>query len=348
MKRIIFIRNVRAREQLEVFIVSAISSLLLLRYYLYLTGYPQVGNGSLHIAHMLWGGLLMLVAMVLMLAFLGRRLQRLAALLGGVGFGIFIDEIGKFLTRDNDYFFRPSIGIIYAVFVLLYLSLNFLTRGERLTSIEYQLNALSQLEEAVLRQMDEREKAAVRALLQQASPRSPVTKQLSAFLDGVEAVQPDRPNLFQRWGAAIGTGYDRIWLARASNAFVRLFFIVEIALFIVAVGLAIFNNIDNVRDFFEGHGSYGHSLVIGQAIGTAIAAWLAVVGLYKLRGSRIEAFEWFRRATLTNLLFTEFFIFSRIQFGAMTGFIFNLVLLVLVNFVLTHERRTRAARAKPV
>lgn len=343
MKRIIFIRNIRAREQLEVFIVSAISSLLLLRYYLYLTGYPQVGGGSLHIAHMLWGGLLMLVAMVLMLSFLGRRLQRLAALLGGVGFGIFIDEIGKFLTRDNDYFFRPSIGIIYAVFVLLYLCLNFLTRGERLTSTEYQLNALSQLEEAVLRQMDEREKAAVRALLQRANPRSIVTQQLSAFLDGVEPVRSDRPNLFERWGAAIGTSYDRIWHARASNALVRLFFIIEIALFVVAVGLAVFNNIDNVRDFFEGHGSYGHSLVLGQAVGTAIAAWFAAVGLYKLRGSRTEAFEWFRRATLINLLFTEFFIFSRIQFGAMAGFIFNLVLLVLINFVLTHERRSHPA-----
>ncbi len=345
MKRIILIRSIRAREQLELFIVSSVSSLLLLRYYLHLTHYPQIGGGSLHISHMLYGGLFMLIAIVLLVSFLGRRIERVAVLIGGVGFGIFIDEIGKFLTKDNNYFFRPAIGIIYAIFVLLYLSLGFLTKGDKLTSTEYQLNALSGLEEAVLRQMDEHEKAAVRKLLLCANPHSTITKQLLTFVDSVETTRPDKPNVFQRFGTWVSAWYDRVWQARASNALVRLFFIIEIALFILAVGSAVFSNIDNVRDFFQGHGSYGHSLVLGQAVGTAIAAWFAIAGLYKLRGSRIEAFEWFRRATLANLLFTEFFIFSRIQFGAMPGFIFNLVLLVLINFVLTHERRTQIIKS---
>jgi hypothetical protein len=343
MKRVLFIRNVQARNQLELFIVSAVSSLLLLRYYLYLTGYPQVGSGSLHIAHMLYGGLLMLVSMVLLLSFLGRRLQRFAALIGGVGFGIFIDEIGKFLTKDNDYFFRPAIGIIYAIFVLLYLAASFLTRSERLTSTEYQLNALNQLEEAVLREMDAREKAAVAALLRRADPHSPITKQLEQFLSGVDTIRPGKPNRAERSYAKFSKWYERVWKRRSSNIIVRVFFIVEIALFMLGVVLAVANNIDNVRDFFEGHADYGHSLVIGQAIGTGIAAWFAVRGLLALRLSRIDAFEWFRRATLANLLFTEFFIFSRIQFGAMAGFIFNLLLLVIVNFVLNHERRTLPA-----
>lgn len=340
MKRVLFIRNVQAREQLELFIVSAISSLLLLRYYLYLTGYPQVGGGSLHIAHMLYGGLLMLVSILCMLSFLGRRMQRFAALVGGVGFGIFIDEIGKFLTKDNNYFFRPSIGIIYAIFVLLYLGLSFLTRSERLTTTEYQLNALSGLEEAVLRQMDEREKRAVAALLRRANPKSPVTKQLQAFLDSVEAQRANDPNVAWRLYTRFSTWYERVWRRRSSSFVVRTFFVVEIALFVLALVLAIYTNIDNVRDFFRGHADYGHSLVIGQAVGTAIAAWFASVGLYKLRSSRIDAFEWFRRATLANLLLTEFFIFSRIQFGAMAGFIFNVALLALINFVLGHERRS--------
>lgn len=339
----LFIRNVRAREQLELFIVSAVSSLLLLRYYLYLTGYPQVGGGNLHIAHMLWGGLLMMISIVLMLSFLGRRLQRLAALLGGIGFGIFIDEIGKFLTRDNNYFFRPSIGIIYAIFVLLYLALSFLSRSDALNSTEYQLNALNQLEEAVLREMDEREKTTVAGLLAKADPHSPVTRQLQVFLAGVDTIQPVRPGRPQRIYAAFNRWYERTWRRRSSDMLVRAFFIIEIALFIVAVVAAIGSNIDDVRDFFAGHASYGHSLVIGQAVGTGLAAWFAVRGMLALRLSRIDAFEWFRRATLANLLFTEFFIFSRIQFGAMPGFIFNLLLLVLINFVLGHEHRSSAA-----
>jgi hypothetical protein len=342
MKRKIFIRNVQARAQLELFIVSAVSSLLLLRYYLYLAGYPQVGGSSLHIAHMLYGGLLMLVALVLLLSFLGRRLQRFSALLGGIGFGIFIDEIGKFLTKDNNYFFRPAIGIIYAIFVLLYLVVTMLTRPERLSSTEYQLNALSQLEEAVLREMDEHEKATVAALLTRTDPTSPITKQLRAFLSSVEPTKTGRPNVFKRLSAAVDRTYQRIWHSRTSNAVVRTFFTVEIGLFVLAVVLAVVSNIDEVRDFFDGHATYGHSLILGQLLGTIIAAWFAIIGLIHLRASRTEAFEWFRRATLTNLLFTEFFIFSRIQFGAMAGFIFNLVLLILINFVLAQERRQLA------
>lgn len=342
MKRQLFIRSVRAREQVELFIVASVSSVLLLRYYLHLTGYPQIGNGSLHISHMLWGGLLMLLAQVLLLSFLGRRVERLSALIGGVGFGVFIDEVGKFITRDNNYFFRPSIGIIYAIFVLLYVGLNLLTRHELLTSTEYQLNALSQLEEAVLRQMDEHEKAAVRRLLKRANPSSLITKQLGEFLDGVRVIKPERPNLLKRLGARISDAYDRAWQVRRTRVLVRGFFMLQIFLFTLALVVAVSTNIDNVQDLLHGQASYGHSLIIGQAVGTGIAAWFTIMGIYRLRSSRMDAFEWFRRATLTNLLLTEFFIFSRIQFGAMPSFIFSLGLLLLINFALSHERRSLA------
>src|SRR5438270_5212217 len=172
MLRNLFYRNARARDHLEIFLVSAVSSLLLLRFFLYLSGYPQVGGGSLHIAHMLYGGLFMAAAIVINVSFLGARVQRFSALLGGVGFGIFIDELGKFITRDNNYFFRPTIGIIYAIFMLLYLTFNFLTRRQHLTDRELELNALTQFEEVVLRDLDPLEKARIQKLLSQTGERS--------------------------------------------------------------------------------------------------------------------------------------------------------------------------------
>src|SRR5438132_13663990 len=115
-----FIRNRQLNSLLELFLVASVSSVLVIRFALAISGYPQLGGRELHIAHMLWGGLLMLLALVLLLAFIGRHIQSIAAILGGVGFGTFIDELGKFITRDNNYFFQPTIALIYLIFVLLF------------------------------------------------------------------------------------------------------------------------------------------------------------------------------------------------------------------------------------
>jgi uncharacterized membrane protein (UPF0136 family) len=89
------------------------------RWFLALTGYPKVGGGGLHVAHMLWGGLLLVVAALLPLLFVGRRMLLLSALLAGVGAGLFIDEVGKFITESNDYFFAPAAPLIYGALLLL-------------------------------------------------------------------------------------------------------------------------------------------------------------------------------------------------------------------------------------
>lgn len=86
-----FIRNRQLNSLLELFLVASVSSVLVIRFALALSGYPQVGGRELHIAHLLWGGLFMLVALVLLLTFLGRRIRILAVLLGGIGFGTFVD-----------------------------------------------------------------------------------------------------------------------------------------------------------------------------------------------------------------------------------------------------------------
>ncbi len=341
-----FIRNTSGRDLLELFIVSAASSILLLRFYLHVMGYPEVGGGKYHIAHVLLGGFFMLAAFVCNFAFLGSRMQKLVALLGGVGFGIFIDEIGKYITKDNDYFFRPAVGIIYAIFVVLYLTVSYLTRDQKLSSSEYQLNALRGLEEAVHQDMDIHERAAARQLLARADPRDVMTTRLHDLLYEVPVVTPAPPGPVRRFRRFVARTYDRLWHMRGSSAVVRWFFVAETLFFLGAVALAVYNDLDSVRDFFTGRSDYGHSLVAGQLMSTVLAGLCVMAGLAKLAQSRLRAFEWFRRATLINLLLTQFFEFSRVEFAALPGFVFSLVLLTVINMAIAQEIRHRDSAVK--
>ena len=48
-----------------------------------------------------------------------------SAIIGGFGWGWFIDEIGKYVTRDNNYWYQPAVIYIYFSFILLYLIYRF-------------------------------------------------------------------------------------------------------------------------------------------------------------------------------------------------------------------------------
>lgn len=339
-------RNIRAKEQFDIFLLSAVGSVLIIRLYLELTNYPQIGGGGLHIAHMLWGGLLMAAGSIIMFAFLGLRAQRLAALVSGIGFGFFIDEIGKFITSDNNYFFEPAVGIIYATFVILYLIFNFLSRSTTLSNREYQLNAIAHLEEAVLHDMDPVEKQRARDLLAKADQNSLITRQLKKLIDDVKLVPENEPNAISRFLAFLDREYTAFWNARSSRRLVQAFFILETILFLIVFSFGIFNNLDDFNQFISGTASYETWLYGGQIASSLVAAGFAVVGAVLLPKSRLLAFEQFRRATLINLLLTEFFIFSLVEFQALPGFIFNLAVLGFITYTMHQERRTqRAERA---
>jgi ABC-type multidrug transport system fused ATPase/permease subunit len=104
-----------------IMVVSFATSVVATRVYLEATGYPQIGNATFHFAHALWGGLLQVVAALLLLMFINRWVYSLSAALAGIGIGLFVDEVGKFITQNNDYFFPLAAPIIYAFFLLLLL-----------------------------------------------------------------------------------------------------------------------------------------------------------------------------------------------------------------------------------
>ena len=345
MRHQILYRNARAGDLLDVFLVSAITSLLLVRFYLYITGYPQLGNGSLHIAHMLWGGLLMMAAIVITLSFLGIKSRQLAAVIGGAGFGVFIDELGKFITEDNNYFFAPTIGLIYAIFVALYLLFNYLTRAKRLSSRENQVNALVELEEAVASHLDRTERARLEEFLASSSQRSPITKHLKELVATLEITAPEKSGRLSKLSSYIDEQYKRFWQLKGSNNLVRFFFGAEVGVLAAATFYSIYTGIDDIKAIFDGTASYGEELLIAQIGASLLATGFLIYGLSKLRYSRLEAFHQFKNAALVNIYLTQFFVFIRVQFEALPGFILNLIVLLLIVFVIRQELRLNPKEA---
>ncbi|MEO6462867.1 MAG: hypothetical protein ABIP29_07305 [Candidatus Eisenbacteria bacterium] len=134
------IRDADADEAFELLFFIAVATILATRGFLGIAGYPQLGGGGLHIAHMLWGGLFMFVAIGLLLVFWNPAMRRLAVVVGGVGFGLFIDELGKFITSDNDYFYRPTVAILYLIFLALWGFVRWLRTGIPLDAEELRVN----------------------------------------------------------------------------------------------------------------------------------------------------------------------------------------------------------------
>jgi nucleoside-diphosphate-sugar epimerase len=113
------------REGAEQFLLYSLlsfaASVSLTRLFWEITGYPQLGNSTLHSVHVLWGGLLLFVASLLPLVLTNRWVYPMGGILSGAGVGLFIDEVGKFITQTNDYFYPPAAPIIYAFFLLVVL-----------------------------------------------------------------------------------------------------------------------------------------------------------------------------------------------------------------------------------
>jgi uncharacterized membrane protein YwzB len=138
----------RSSQLMVIVLVSCALTVALTRLFLVLTGYPQIGNSTFHLAHALWGGLALFLAAIMALVVHNRGAVVIVALLTGVGFGLFVDEVGKFITQKNDYFFPLAAPIVYAC-LLLILLLTELARRHQLRSPRAHLLAAISLSQTI-------------------------------------------------------------------------------------------------------------------------------------------------------------------------------------------------------
>jgi hypothetical protein len=209
-----------AERYLMLTLVSFAASVILIRLFLNLAGYPQVGSGELHIAHVLWGGLLLFVASLLPLLFANRWAYTAGALSAGVGVGLFIDEVGKFITQANDYFFPAAAPIIYAFFlltVMLYLQVRRPRPRDARAELYYALDAFG---EVLDRDLDAQERHDLDAQLQRVirdADQQPDTTRLAGALRGFLAsdalyLAPASTGFWERWSLRLRE-YEARWVS---------------------------------------------------------------------------------------------------------------------------------------
>ncbi len=326
------VRSLEIGELQDTFLVSAVAMILVIRLQLWLTNYPQLGGGKLHIAHLLWGGVFMLGALGILLSFLGRSLRTPAAILGGIGFGFFIDELGKFITSDNDYFYKPAAALIYIVFIALFLITRAMQRRRGFTPREYLVNAMDLATDAARRDLDVREKRRALELLDKADPADPLVEPLRRLLRELEAIPTPEPPWLTRRALALRDGYFRLVRRAGFTRVVQGVFVIwALVSLLQIVGLTLDIG-QQVR-----HLSFINWCNLASSV---VAGVFVIAGVVKLRaGDRAAAYRRFDRGLLVSIFVTQVFAFVESQFSAVFGLGVDLLLLVTLRAMMRGERQ---------
>jgi hypothetical protein len=325
-------------------LIALALSVIATRVFLQLTGYPQLGGGGLHIAHVLWGGLLLYVAALLPLILANQWALTVSAILNGVGVGLFIDEVGKFITRDNNYFYRPAAPIIYAFFLLSVLLFLYIRKPHQSNPREALYHALEELAQVIDRplMMDERAYLATQLqLARQASTKS-LARLATTLYDFVQGEQSPNeitaPGLQKKLMRRSSTliGHLPRWFYRVSisgflliGGFLALLEVVFLVAATFAPGafdpryLSFLVTVDELRSVSD-FPWFQIRIFLQGAVG--VIAWMACFFLLTRREVRgIQTAIFGLVLSLTTVVLLTFYLD---QFGALTGALFQFSMLL--------------------
>jgi hypothetical protein len=251
-----------------------------------------------------------------------------AAVLGGIGFGLFIDEVGKFVTKDVNYFYRPAIAIIYVCFVLLFGVIRWLAR-RRFSAAEALLIAADSLKQDAAGSLTEERRARVLALLAETGASGSLADGIRDLLARAAVTRP-APNLL---GRLTNRGRD-LWSRLTSHrVFRRLVFgLLAAAVVISSVELG----------WLLQHGL--GRLAFSQkafAASTIAADGLVAIGAIRMRSSLLASLHWYEHAVLLEITVGQVFLYSSEQLAASLNLAALLLLWVIVRWGIAFEAAGR-------
>ncbi len=328
------LRNVNGSDLIELMLVGAISTILVIRLILQLSGYPKIGGSGLHIAHALWGGLIMLVALIIVFTLLNPVSLHIVAVLGGIGFGFFIDEVGKLISADTSYFFQPAVAVMYVLFVLLFLVLSGIRRWAATMSPRDELaNALHLMQSDALTPILRRRILGHLSRSDQANPLVPVLRnQVATAPIGHEGHLDPFTVVRDRLAAF----YHRLCTRPRFGTIIVLVFIGYVLVRTASVIGLLMD--DSGISRIDSRETTAH---VFQAVSYAVSGIFVVVGLVLLRYSRLQAYRWLLRGVLVGLFVCDVFAFFHDQFYALTGLVINLLLYTALRYMIGREMAER-------
>jgi len=318
-------RSYDLHQHLTVLFVCAVATVIFTRAFLAATGYPQVGGSKLHIAHVLWGGLLLLTALITTLAFLSPAAKPIASVLGGVGFGLFIDEVGKFVTKDVNYFYRPAIAIIYVCFVVLFGVIRWLSR-RRFSAQEATLSGLDALQRAAVGALSAERRTHILNLMASTGADTPLAQSVRELL----AQSASEPVLHSPVTHRLSKWLERRWVPLTEHRLFRqgLFAILCVAAAISAAEAG----------WLLRHGVWHLSFSQRAFTLTTVVADLALlIGAIRLSRSLLSALHWYDHAVLLEITVGQIFLYTSEQLAATLNLVALLIVWSLIRWALQFE-----------
>jgi hypothetical protein len=343
----LFIKRASASDNVLLFLVSASFSVLATRFLLDISGYPQIARGNLHLAHAIFGGLFLSIANVLMLTLHGKKIRQASAIIAGLGFGQFIDELGKFITRDNNYFFQPVPMLIYLTFIFLFFLYHYLDKYTPRTPKEIIYEVFEYFEEFAENNFHAPIKQKITHALQRLLEDSAQNYHLFArgILHTVEDLpvvpKPKAKFYVQR----IRSSWH--WLEEVTTERRPVFYFLLI-LFLIYLVISLSGTITLIQIVVQNHAIPARFKVdtrfdliwlFGELISQTFSAIFMTRGfLYLVRRRRIRALEFFKIGLAINILITHVFTFYFRQFSTIPELLLTLAMFAVVHNILEEER----------
>jgi hypothetical protein len=344
MRIVRLVRNVEFSRLFDSFFISAVSTILIVRFYLEITGYPQIGGSTLHISHLLPGTILMLAAILIMLAAVNRAVRDFAAVLAGIGFGLSWDELGKFITQNNNYFFKPTMGLIYLTFVLLYLLARYAGQ-RRLSQDDYIANAIDLIKEAAIKDLDTWEYEYAKELMMHVSPNHILYEPTMEMLRKVKPSGKRTPLLTERITSAV---MKPVHILSEKRYFTQLVEFIAVLYGLVNIFVTLFYLYGalNGERITEGILKGDNSDLAG-ALSSFITVFMLVAGAYYYRrGRHKRAYELFESGLLINIFVGEVILFFKSPKVAIGSLFITLFLLASIKLLSVEESHQRMRTKK--